>query len=35
MVEDGVNVTAQKSDNVTVPKYEGIYSYDYIKRGDA
>ena len=34
MVEDGVNVTAQKSDNITISKYEGIYNSDYIKRGD-
>lgn len=26
-----VNVKIEKSENITIPKYEGIYSYDYIK----
>ncbi len=34
MADEGVVVTVEKSDNITIPKYEGIYSYDYLTRGD-
>lgn len=31
MEEDGVKVSSEISEDITIPKYEGIYSYDYIK----
>lgn len=34
MADDGVKVTVQTSDEVTIPKYEGIYNYEYLTRGD-
>ena len=34
MADQGVVVTVEKSDNITIPKYEGVYSYDYLTRGD-
>lgn len=30
MAEDGVIVNVQKSDDITIPKYEGVYKYEYI-----
>ena len=27
---DGVIVNVQKSDDITIPKYEGVYKYEYI-----
>ena len=35
MANEGIKVSIEKSENITIPKYEGIYSYDYISRGDA
>lgn len=35
MANDGVVVLTERSENVTVPKYEGVYSYEYLTRGDA
>ena len=34
MADGGVKVTVQTSDEVTIPKYEGIYNYEYLTRGD-
>lgn len=34
MANEGVVVTMQKSENITIPKYEGVYSYEYLTRGD-
>lgn len=34
MANDGVKVYVEKTENVTIPKYEGVYLYEYIKRGD-
>lgn len=34
MANDGVVVYTEKSENITVPKYEGVYSYEYLARGD-
>lgn len=34
MANDGVEVFTQPTENVTVPKYEGVYSYEYLTRGD-
>lgn len=31
MEEDGVQVSVQKSDDITVPKYEGVYKYEYLQ----
>lgn len=30
MQRDGVNVYVEQSDNITIPKYEGVYAHDYI-----
>ena len=30
MAEDGVIVKIEKSDDITIPKYEGVYKYEYI-----
>ena len=32
MKRDGVIVSTEKKDEITIPKYEGVYQYDYIKR---
>lgn len=34
MAQDGVVVNVERSENITIPKYEGVYSSDYITRGD-
>lgn len=34
MADEGVVVTVEKSENITIPKYEGVYSYEYLSRGD-
>lgn len=34
MANDGVVVYTERSENLTVPKYEGVYSYEYLARGD-
>ena len=34
MADDGVKVVHWKSENITIPKYEGIYTYEYLTRGD-
>lgn len=34
MANDGVVVYTEATENVSVPKYEGVYSYEYITRGD-
>ena len=34
MANDGVEVFTQPTENVTVPKYDGVYSYEYLTRGD-
>lgn len=35
MANDGVEVYVEKTDNITIPKYEGVYTYEYLLRGDA
>lgn len=35
MAGDGVKVYTERSENITIPKYEGVYSYEYLARGDA
>ena len=30
MARDGVVVGIEKSDDITIPKYEGVYKYEYI-----
>jgi len=32
MKRDGVIVKTEKSNDITIPKYEGVYQYEYIKR---
>jgi len=32
MADGGVIVSIEKSDNIVIPKYEGVYQYNYIKR---
>ena len=32
MAGDGVKITTNRSDNITIPKYEGVYSYEYLSR---
>lgn len=34
MANEGVIVYVEENENVTIPKYEGIYSYEYLARGD-
>ena len=31
MKSDGVKVFVEQSDNITIPKFEGVYTHDYIK----
>ena len=32
MAGDGIKITTSRSENVTIPKYEGVYSYEYLNR---
>lgn len=34
MANDGVVVYTEPTENVTIPKYNGVYSYEYLTRGD-
>ena len=34
MANEGVVVTIEKSENIKIPKYEGVYSNEYLTRGD-
>lgn len=34
MADDGVKVVHWKSENITIPKFEGVYAYEYLTRGD-
>lgn len=34
MANDGVQIYVEKSNNITIPKYEGVYNYEYLLRGD-
>ena len=34
MAGDGVEVSTQRIEHVTIPKHEGVYSYEYLTRGD-
>ncbi len=34
MANDGVIVSVERSENITIPKYDGVYSYEYLTRGD-
>lgn len=34
MANDGVVVYTERSESITVPKYEGVYSYEYLARGE-
>ena len=35
MANDGVIVTVERSENISISKYNGVYGYEYITRGDA
>lgn len=35
MANDGIIVKTEKVQNITISKYEGIYSYSYLNRGDS
>lgn len=32
MVEDGTKATVEKKEDIVIPKFDGIYSYEYIKK---
>ena len=32
MATDGIKITTNRSQNITIPKFEGVYSYDYLSR---
>lgn len=34
MANDGVKVSVEKSENIDIAKYDGVYSYEYLTRGD-
>ncbi len=34
MANDGVKVSVEKSENINISKFDGVYSYDYLSRGD-
>ena len=34
MADEGVVVSVERNENITIPKYEGIYSHEYLTRGD-
>lgn len=34
MADDGVKVVYWKSENINIPKFEGVYAYEYLTRGD-
>ena len=35
MASDGVIVSVERSENINVSKFNGVYSYEYLTRGDA
>ena len=35
MANDGVIVTVERSENIIISKYNGVYAYEYLTRGDA
>ena len=34
MARDGVKIEIEKSDDITIPKFEGVYSSSYLERSD-
>ena len=34
MANDGIKVTVEKSENINIPKFNGVYNYNYLSRGD-
>ena len=34
MANEGVKVTVERSENINIPRYDGVYSYEYLSRGD-
>ena len=35
MASDGVIVSVERSENISISKYNGVYAYEYLTRGDA
>ena len=35
MANDGVVVTVERSEYISIPKHNGVYAYEYLTRGDA
>jgi len=35
MANDGVIVSVERSENINISKYNGVYAYEYLTRGDA
>jgi len=35
MANDGVIVTVERNENISISKYNGVYAYEYLTRGDA
>ena len=35
MANDGVIVSVERSENISISKYNGVYTYEYLTRGDA
>ena len=34
MSNDGIKVSVEKNGNIEIPKFDGVYSYNYLSRGD-
>lgn len=34
MANDGVEISVEKSESINIPKFDGVYIYDYLSRGD-
>lgn len=34
MANDGVKISVERNENINIPKFDGVYSYDYLSRGD-
>ncbi len=34
MANDGLKISIERNENINIPKFDGVYSYDYLSRGD-
>lgn len=34
MANDGILIRVEKSENISIPKFDGVFSYEYLTRGD-